>query len=695
MAFGLGIFSSERKSQLWVLGIVAVFTLIAANVAWLFPTLDELQTNSYLLHQAVAMDVVNQLTNFFSDNEGSLRNGADIINENISNYKDVMPRILKENQPMESVTLLNSRGKEIYKLHRYLLITPTDLIDRSQEDLFRAVSDGKIYRSGVVVSGTSEPIITIAVPLDSATGFSALVAEVNLKFLLDVVRNIKVGTDGLTYVVDNQGYIIAHPNSSLVFGRTNIINRKIISKAIAGDETDTRDSNYAYTNDQKEDMFAVAVPFQLAQWVVVAESRRSVVFAPSQRILNVAVISFVLEMLLVFLLIWNYLSLAKTAQLFYDEKNQREAILNNLADGVVEYDDNSVIILMNPKAEELLGIKFNEIVGIKITPEFIKIQPRAQALVELMYPALAPFTSNVRDVSGSRAKIMEVHTSKPDLKLTVTISQVADQYGVTKGFLKILHDISRERLITKIKSEFVSIAAHQLRTPLSAIKWTLKLILEGDAGPLTPEEREFLERGYITNERMIKLVNDLLNAARIEEGRFGYELKEFNLPEMLEATAANYSTTVLSRSITLKFENAAPNLPLVYADLEKISLVITNLIDNAFKYTPKNGSILLKLQQEGDFAVITIQDNGVGIPAEEQKRVFTKFFRASNVLRMDTEGTGLGLFIVKNIMKRHGGDITFSSKVGVGTTFKLTLPLNKEYIPKEESPQLEEFLETI
>jgi len=133
----------------------------------------------------------------------------------------------------------------------------------------------------------------------------------------------------------------------------------------------------------------------------------------------------------------------------------------------------------------------------------------------------------------------------------------------------------------------------------------------------------------------------------------------------------------------------------VYADSEKLSIALTNLIDNAVKYTPGGGRVRLTLRRENDFAVLSVSDNGVGIPKADWHRVFSKFFRASNVIRMETEGTGLGLFIVKNIIKRHGGEISFVSEEGQGTTFTFTLPFNKELVLKEEKVGLEEFFESV
>lgn len=697
MSRAVGKFVAGRQSQLWILGAVAILALVAANAAWLYPTLEELNTNARLFYKEIALNVRNQLENFLDRQEKALVDAADILNQSNINPDEIVSRLMKEGRPFESLSILDLSGKEVLKTHRFLLITESDLKDRSAESLFSEIRAGKIYRSAVVISGISEPIITIAVPLKSKTGFSAIVAEINLKFLLEVVRGITVGRAGAAYIVDRDGYVIAHPNSSLVFGRINVAGRKLVSMALGGAEADTRDGGLAYENENKEDVFAVALPFVQTGWAIVVENPKSDALASYRRILNVALISFGLEILLILLLIWNYLNLIRTADLFYAERNQREAILNSLYDGVIEYDEKSLVILMNPKAEELLGVKFNELRGQPVSVDLIKDPARAKfrGLVELMYPALAPYASVAKGIPGTSAKTMEIHLSSPELRLLVTLTNVVDERGNVRGFLKIIHDISREQLISKIKSEFVSIAAHQLRTPLSAIKWTIRLLLDGDAGLLNKEQDDFLKKGYEINERMIKLVNDLLNAARIEEGRFGYDFKDMDLEVFLESLISNYREVAKSKSLNLIFNKKAKNLPRIYADSEKLSLALSNLLDNALKYTPAGGSVALEISSQGNYVLISLSDTGVGIPPAEQQRVFSKFFRASNVIRLETEGTGLGLFIVKNIIKRHGGDIHFSSKEGTGSSFTVTLPLKKELVPQEESPALKEFLETI
>ncbi len=235
----------------------------------------------------------------------------------------------------------------------------------------------------------------------------------------------------------------------------------------------------------------------------------------------------------------------------------------------------------------------------------------------------------------------------------------------------------REKLIERMKTEFVSLAAHQLRTPLSAIKWALRMVLDEESKNINQEQRELLERTYQSNERMIDLINDLLNVARIEEGRFLYEPADASPEEIADSVIDSLKEKAESRNIKLVFRKPASPLPFVKMDKEKINIALTNLITNAINYTHRDGEITVELLSDAKSVKFRVQDNGVGIPKEEQNRIFTKFFRASNVVKMDTSGTGLGMFITKNIVEAHGGKIWFESEENKGTTFHFTLPINK------------------
>jgi signal transduction histidine kinase len=277
---------------------------------------------------------------------------------------------------------------------------------------------------------------------------------------------------------------------------------------------------------------------------------------------------------------------------------------------------------------------------------------------------------DIKDVSR------EELTLGQDLIVEVSTILVLKQ-GEQTGTLVIVHDVTREKMVEKLKTEFVSLSAHQLRTPLSAIKWTLKMFLEGDIGEITEEQKGYLEKTYQSNERMIDLINDLLNVTRIEEGRYLYK------PELTDPTAIVQDVVdalreqIKNRKIKFRFDRPKKALPLIKADEEKIKLVVHNLLDNALAYTPSSKEISVFLHEEKDDIEFGVKDSGIGIPKDQQGRIFTKFFRGTNAMKVDTGGTGLGLYISKNIVEAHGGSIWFESKEGEGTTFFFKVPKAK------------------
>ena len=234
--------------------------------------------------------------------------------------------------------------------------------------------------------------------------------------------------------------------------------------------------------------------------------------------------------------------------------------------------------------------------------------------------------------------------------------------------------------ISKIKSQFVSVAAHQLRTPLSAVKWTLRLLLDGDVGKMSKEQDDFLERGYQTNERMINLVNDLLDVSRIEEGRFGYNFQEVEIANIIRKAIAEVSIVAAKRNIKINFRQLIPEDLRIVADPERVRTIVINLLDNAVNYSEPGDEVVVTVGEEGDSLKVSIEDNGIGIPDSEFDKVFSRFYRASNAVRLQTDGSGLGLFIVQNIVNRHGGRIWFESKEGQGTSFFFTIPMRREFI---------------
>ena len=231
--------------------------------------------------------------------------------------------------------------------------------------------------------------------------------------------------------------------------------------------------------------------------------------------------------------------------------------------------------------------------------------------------------------------------------------------------------------LDKIKSNFISIVAHQLRTPLSGIKWTINILLTGEMGELNNDQRTFLMKTYESNNRMITLVNDMLDVDRIQSGKIHYKFQCINIVDLVDNILFELSPQATKKSISIEFKKKLDNLPKAYVDPETIRAVIQNLLDNAINYTIEGGHIVLDILVIPDYLQISISDDGIGIPEEEQKNIFNRFFRGSNAVKHLTDGSGLGLYIAKEIIQKNGGKIWFESRVGKGSTFYFTVPIEK------------------
>ena len=344
------------------------------------------------------------------------------------------------------------------------------------------------------------------------------------------------------------------------------------------------------------------------------------------------------------------------------EKNKTLTIIENFADGLLVFDSEHRLSLINPQAEVIFGVESKEVMDKSVSE--LLVFPNFKPVAEFL----------LKQKTGAIRKELQI---KENLILEVsTIPLITQEEEL--GSLLILHDVTRGKIIERMKTEFVSLAAHQLRTPLSAVKWTLKILLDGDLGEINQEQRDFIEKTYQSNERMISLINDLLNITRIEEGRYLYKLTLIDIEDVVQSMVNSYKEEADRRGISLTFKKPEAKLPRVSVDLEKIKLAIQNLIDNSIRYTKSGGKVLISLSRKEKEIEFLIKDTGMGIPKDQQGRIFTKFFRAPNVIKTDTEGSGLGLFIVKNIVEVHGGKIWFESEEEKGTTFYFTLPV-KEY----------------
>lgn len=362
------------------------------------------------------------------------------------------------------------------------------------------------------------------------------------------------------------------------------------------------------------------------------------------------------------------------------------SIINDLDGGVISYDSTFKIITFNKTAEKIFGLNAQEVVGRQFTPVFSK-NPRFRQLTQVIFPSLAPI---VRPISEPDVwpQITDIALENPALELRTSLNRLTDENGQILGFFKIIRDRTREKAILASKSEFISVAAHQMRTPLNAINWALETLSKMVKD--NKEAVEIIKTGYEVAQRTLKIVNDLLDVSRIEEGKFGYNFEEVDLGEFINNVLTNFKQMADQYQVALYLQ-PPPEKIQVKIDQQKLAIAFSNLIDNAIKYNIKNGKvevfvekIYVSERKNSPFVKITVKDTGVGIPPQETDKVFKKFFRGSNVVQLEPNGSGLGLYIAKNIIRQHGGDIEMESVLDRGTAFSFTLPLNFSLISQKE-----------
>ncbi|MEK7629980.1 MAG: ATP-binding protein [Patescibacteria group bacterium] len=375
---------------------------------------------------------------------------------------------------------------------------------------------------------------------------------------------------------------------------------------------------------------------------------------------------------------------------FSGAREEFRSLLENLEDGIITHDTNFKILSANRAAGEIFNLSLEELIGKEMSPNLIK-NPHFKAIAQTIFPALAPSLDQVSR-AGDWPQIINIILDEPKLELKVSVSQITDEKNKVIGFLKIIKNKTRENAILKSKSEFINVAAHQLRTPLTAVNWSLENIIKisenGDK-----EVNETAREALKVSERALKITNDLLDVSKVEEGRFGYSFEDADLVEFLKTSVENVAGLAKQYAIRIYFntENGAPIN--VRIDPSRLGMATMNLLDNAIRYNTKNGKIIISVEKltNQPFVKISIEDSGIGIYGDDFQKIFEKFYRGANATKAEPNGNGLGLYLTQNIIRKHGGEIGFESALNRGTTFWFTLPLDPALVPEKGKKPQENF----
>jgi PAS domain S-box-containing protein len=341
--------------------------------------------------------------------------------------------------------------------------------------------------------------------------------------------------------------------------------------------------------------------------------------------------------------------------------------VENASDQIIITDSDGVVIYMNKSVERTTGFSPDYTVGKKAGTKKLW----GGMMEKSFYDKFWHIIKDEKQAFIGEIKNKRINGTVYDAAISVT--PILDETKNIRFFVALERDITKAKEIDRTKTEFVSLASHQLRTPLSAINWFTEMLLSEDAGKINAIQKEYLNEVYRGNKRMVDLVNALLNVSRVDLGTFEVEPEPVDVVSISKDVIAEMKKMVAERNIDV-IENY-DEVPMIMLDPKLIRIIFQNLISNAVKYTPSRGKVEVTVKNIGDNLEIVVSDTGYGIPANQQDKVFTKLFRADNIQAMDTEGTGLGLYIIKSVLDESGGKISFVSKENKGTTFTVVLPM--------------------
>lgn len=358
--------------------------------------------------------------------------------------------------------------------------------------------------------------------------------------------------------------------------------------------------------------------------------------------------------------------IADVAEKALEEKAKEEAFLESVGEGMIAIDNDGKVIIANKQTEKILEKPSDEIIGKTISELYDVADELENKLAEEEKP-LQKVLYTGKKVSG---KYYCLHDGKK-IPVFITATPVICE-GKQIGAILVFRDITRESEIDRAKTEFVSLASHQLRTPLSIISWHSEAMLEDQEG-LSKKQQGYLQKIAHATDRMVALVKALLNTSRLEMGTFSIESKEVDLIKLAD-TAIDESAPLRSiQNISVEKKFSSDSI-MTKGDPQLLNMIFQNLLSNAAKYSKRDGQVVLEIAKDDQNIIIRVSDSGIGITKSQQDQIFTRFFRADNAKEKEADGTGLGLYIIKSIIDNSGGTISFESVEDKGTTFTVTLP---------------------
>ena len=366
------------------------------------------------------------------------------------------------------------------------------------------------------------------------------------------------------------------------------------------------------------------------------------------------------------------LELKATASMLADKTSILQSVINHMGDGVIVTDNTGKLTLFNPAAVGFLDVNWLDHPSEEWPSMLGSFRP---GLLDRITVDEMPFAEALKGQAVDEEEfVVRTETYPEGRHLSITARSILNENEVVNGCVAVLHDITKRRKIEQLKDDFVSVVSHELRTPLTSINGSLGLVLGGIAGLVSDEAKEMIEVAQRNSDRLVRLINDLLDMQKLESGKLELNLKPINVQALVKQALTVNAGYAVKHNVSFELTNFVGDTVWVYGDEDRMIQVLTNLLSNAAKYSPEFGQVTLEASMQDGKIKISVRDQGPGIPQEFHQEIFGKFSQADASTTRQKEGTGLGLNICKSIVTLHGGEIDFISTPGHGATFFFLLP---------------------
>lgn len=715
-----------QKSLLLFL-IISLLPLAAVNAYWLRAEQATLRKTAEQRQSTLTSNAAEKVDQFINTKISTIILHSQTVSAQELRLEEAQKELLAfiyQDSDVERVALVDAQGQEKIAVNKDG--NDPELKDVSGSDAFRAATflSGKEYVGSVMFDEDQQPFVTIAVPMvsfetrQSLSNLSTaergvirndedirglLIVDVNLQNLWQSVLAAQLGDNGYAYLVDSRGRLIAHPDAELIKGQPNLSQNEEVAKFLKSPQQAGIPN--ATISEKGIEVLSTHQPVPRTGWAVVAQEPVDSIYQPANDVVKLTLLVFVAfavaSTLLSIVFSRNLTrpirSLVRgTSQLgkgnldmqipvksndeigvlasrfnkmadnlrelvgnLKTESTKLNVILNSVGDGIVAIDQDNRIISANVSAGVLTDALPSDIEGKFFEQTFMLSKNNQVFQIDT-------------DKTEVYKDILLVSPNRRVHYLDVFVNKIeGDPSGINN--IITLRDLTNDHELEMMKLDFVSMAAHELRTPVTAIRGYLGLLSKDDTSKLSAPAKRFVERAQSSTNQLVGLMSNLLNVSKIERGTLTMTFAKIDWAKVVQEAIRDNRFTAEEKSIELRYEGPEEGVPLL-ADEVAVQEVVNNLITNAIHYTDVKGHIVVGLQVKDDQVITYVKDDGMGIPKGSISRLFTKFYRVRGGIASGSGGTGLGLYISKSIVELHNGKIWVESEEGVGSTFIFSLP---------------------